>query len=84
MAPLIKRKAKLAVAGVTPGFQAREALHQAWQRGRVPCAVRHSIRINRPLKTMWIFRLLQLLVPKHAADMIQKVACGVVLLERSQ
>ena len=54
-----------------------------WREAEFHALFENSIRINRPMRRMWIFRLLQLLVPKRAADMVEKSRAGVVLLERS-
>jgi hypothetical protein len=44
----------------------------------------NSIRLNRTMEGMWIFRLLEFLMPKRAADMVKRSRAGVALLERTQ
>jgi methyltransferase (TIGR00027 family) len=58
-------------------------LPHGWREAEFHALFENSIRINRTMGALWIFRVFELLAPKRAADMIEKWRAGVVLLERT-
>ena len=59
-------------------------LPHGWREAEFHALFENSIRLNRTMGGMWIFRLLEFLMPKCAADMVKKSRAGVALLERTQ
>jgi methyltransferase (TIGR00027 family) len=58
-------------------------LPHGWYEAEFHALFDNSIRLRRTIGGMWIFRLMEFLAPKHAADITEKRRAGVVLLERA-
>ena len=59
-------------------------LKHGWREAGFYALFEHSIRLNRTMKGMWVFNLMQRLAPKRMARMNEKWRAGVVLLERNR
>ncbi len=57
-------------------------LPHRWCETEFHALLENSIRLRRTIGGMWIFRLMEFLAPKRAADISKKWRAGVVLLER--
>jgi hypothetical protein len=67
-----------------PENGAKFFLSYGWCEAEFHALFENSIRVNRTVRRLWMFRLIELLAPKNAADMIEKWHAGVVLLQRTQ
>jgi methyltransferase (TIGR00027 family) len=59
-------------------------LKHGWREAGFYALFEHSMRLNRTMRGMWVFNLMNRLAPKRMARMGEKWRAGVVLLERNQ